>query len=73
MKIDKQRIAELSSLPDEKLWAEIVNIGASHGCNMPRAVPPHAELEKLRAAVSGEKMKLGEAMKILQGLRREKT
>ena len=71
MRIDKQKIAELSSLSDDNLWAEIVRIGASHGFNMPRAVPPHSELEKLRAAVSGEKMKLGEAMRILQGLRRE--
>ena len=58
MKIDKQKIAELASLSDDKLWAEIVSIGAAHGFNMPRAVPPHAELEKLRAAVSGDKMKL---------------
>lgn len=72
MKIDKQKIAELASLSDDKLWAEIVSIGAAHGFNMPRAVPPHAELEKLRAAVSGDKMKLGEAMKILQSIRREK-
>lgn len=70
MKIDRQKIAELSALPDRELWAEIVRIGAAHGFNMPKEVPPHSELEKLRAAVSGDKMKMGDALRILQGFRR---
>ena len=70
MRIDKEKIAELAAMPDDALWAEIVRIGASHGFNMPKDVPPHDELEKLRGAVTGEKMRLGDAMKILNGLKR---
>ena len=69
MKIDREKIAALAALPDDELWREIVAIGAKHGFNMPRETPPHSELEKLRNTVGGDKLKIGDALRILNSFR----
>ena len=37
----------------------------SYGINMPKATPPHDQLEKLRSTVNGTRLNIGEAVKIL--------
>ena len=69
MKIDREKIAALAALPDDELWHEIVTIGAKHGFNMPKKTPPHSELEKLRNTVGGDKLKLGDALRILNSFK----
>jgi hypothetical protein len=65
MKVNKDQLKKLAELPDDKLWAEIVRMGESYGINMPKATPPHDQLEKLRSTVSGTRLNIGEAVKIL--------
>ncbi len=73
MKINREQIEALAALPDDKLWAEIVKIAASHGFTLPPSTPPHSELEKLRTAVLGNKINVGDALKILNNYRKGKT
>ena len=65
MKIDKAQLEAIAALPDDKLWAEIVRMGESYGINMPKATPPHDQLEKLRSTVNGTRLNIGEAVRIL--------
>jgi len=70
MRVDKERLAALAAMPDGELWAEIVKIAGTYGINMPQGVPPHAELERLRSTVTGARMNVGEALRILNGYRK---
>ena len=70
MRIDRERIAALAAKPDDELWREVVSIATQHGISLPKQTPPHADLERLRQAVSGEKIKLGEAMRLLNEYKR---
>jgi hypothetical protein len=66
MKFDKDKLNELVALPDDALWARIVEIARTHGLTLPPRTPEHAELEKLRSiARDGSKLNLGLAMKML--------
>ena len=65
MKVNKDQLKKLAELPDDKLWAEIVRMGEGYGITMPKATPPHSQLEKLRSTVNGTKLNIGEAVKIL--------
>ena len=67
MRVNKEQLERLAAMPDEQLWREIVSIAERYGIKMPTATPPHNELERLRATVSGAKLNVGEAMRILQG------
>ena len=70
MKINKEQLERLASLPDDKLWEEIVNMGKKYGIKMPSATPAHSELEKLRATVRGSRLNVAEAMRILGSYRK---
>ena len=71
MRIDTEKIKAMCALPDDALWAEIVRIGAEHGFKLPSSTPPHNDMEKLRAAVSGgARAGLGSALKIIDSYRR---
>ena len=66
MKLDKDKLMNMVSLPDDELWATIVRIGKSHGFTLPDKTPPHEELEKLRSiARDGAKMNVAGALKLL--------
>lgn len=71
MKIDKEKLAALAALPDDQLWATILEIGKSYGFNLPKQAPPHSELEKIRGAVTGgAKPNLSEAIKLVNNYRK---
>ena len=72
MKIDQNKIKALAALPDEAMWREIVSAAKRHGFSLPEKTPPHEELEKLRAAVTGGRMNLTGAIRILDKYRRGK-
>ncbi len=73
MRFDKEKLKELTSLPDNELWAKIVELAKSYGFNLPTETPPHSELEKLRGAVSPDgKPSMGEALRLLNEYRRRK-
>ena len=70
MKVNKEQLEKLASLPDDKLWEEIVNMGKRYGISMPTATPAHSELERLRATVKGSRLNVAEAMRILSSYRK---
>ncbi len=72
MKVNKEKLAELCALGDNELWREIRSIAASHGFSLPEKTPSHSEMQKMREAVSGgAKLRLGEAIRILNNYKRE--
>ena len=70
MRINKEQLENLAKLPDDKLWAEIVKVGRAHGFSLPEATPPHSDLERLRGAVTGAKLNLGDAMRVLNSYKK---
>lgn len=71
MKIDKEKLAELAAMPDDKLWSTVREIAAAHGFTLPTQPPEHSELEKMRAAVlGGNTPAVGEAIKLINDYRR---
>ena len=70
MKLDREKLNELVSLPDDELWKKVIEIGKGHGFVLPAKTPPHSELEKLRSiAREGSKMNVASALKILSKYR----
>lgn len=65
MRINKEKLNELLSKSDDDLWREIVSVAAKHGYKLPSATPPHSDLEKLRSTVSGPKINVSDALKLL--------
>lgn len=70
MRFDKEKLEALAALPDDQLWAEILHIADSFGYSIPRDMPPHKELQKMRDAVSGGSINTIEAMRIVNRLKR---
>ena len=70
MKLDRNKLNEFVSLPDDELWKKVVEIGKTHGFVLPSKTPDHNELEKLRAiARDGAKMNVASALKLLSKYR----
>ena len=66
MKLDKDKLNELVSLPDDELWKRVTEIAREYGFTLPSKTPEHTELEKLRMVVGdGSKMNVAGAFKIL--------
>ncbi|MBQ8528522.1 MAG: hypothetical protein IJ459_02165 [Clostridia bacterium] len=70
MKINKEQIEAMVALPDDALWREIVKIAAGYGIALPEATPSHGDLEKLRGAVSGSRLNMSDALRVLNNYRR---
>lgn len=70
MKIDKEKLQQLAGLTDKELWAHIRGIAAAKGFNLPEKEPPHAELEKVRAAMLSDKINLGNALRVINNYRK---
>lgn len=73
MKINMDRLRALCALGDDELWREVRVIAGEHGLKLPEGTPPHADMEKMREAVtSGGGISLSDAVKIINGYRRGK-
>ena len=71
MKIDKEKLKELSGKSDAELWGIITGIASKHGYNLPQNPPERAEMEKIRAIMGNvEQMNMRDAMRILQEYKR---
>ena len=70
MKINKEKLSAITSMNDDALWNEIRGIGACYGINLPEKTPPKSELDKVRYALSGTKINLGEAIGIINNYRK---
>jgi hypothetical protein len=71
MRIDREKIAALAALPDDKLWGEIVTMAAGLGFKLPTKTPPPSDMQRLRSAVTGQKINIGDAMRVLKTYKRE--
>lgn len=65
MRFDKEKLEALASMPDDKLWAEIVKIADGFGYSLPKETPPHTELEKMRSAVRSDKINVTDALRTI--------
>ncbi len=66
MKINSEKLRALAALSDCELWAEIQKMAAHFGQKIPSQVPPHEDLERIRAALCGTQLNLSDAMQILR-------
>ena len=71
MRFDREKLEALASLPDDKLWAEVVRIADSYGYSLPRETPSHTDLEKMRSAARTEKINLSDAVRLLNQYKRK--
>ena len=71
MRFDREKLEALASMPDEKLWAEVVRIADSFGYSLPRETPPHSELEKMRSAARAEKINVADALRLVNQYKRK--
>lgn len=73
MKIDKEKLQAIISLPDEELWKLIREVASGRGFTLPEKAPPHSELEKIRNAVNhGANPNIAEALRVINDYRRGK-
>ncbi len=70
MKLDKEKVNSIVSLPDEEMWRQISELARSYGFELPKKTPPHGELEKIRALASSNRVSLADAMKLMNTLKR---
>ena len=71
MKINREKILALAAKPDAELWCDILALAKLRGINLPEKTPSHEELESLRAAVTGAKFSLADAMKLIDEYRKK--
>ena len=72
MKIDKEKLKAFASLPDDELWRQVTMIAGTHGISLPDSPPPSGELQKLRDAVDADKLKLTDALRVVNKYRKGK-
>ena len=71
MKIDKEKLAELSEKSDFELWNTITSIAKSHGFNLQSTTPSKAEMDKIRALMtSADKINMRDAIRLMQEYKR---
>ncbi len=71
MRINKEQLNALLSLPDDKLWEEVLKLGGGYGLKLPKSCPPPEQMAALRSAVNTDKLKMSDAMRILNQIKRE--
>lgn len=65
MRFDRNKLEAMAALPDDKLWAQIVEIARGYGFKLPDQTPSHEEMQKLREMALGSKINMTDAMKLL--------
>ena len=71
MRFDREKLEALASLPDDKLWAEVLKIADSYGYSLPRQTPSHEDLEKMRSVARSNKINVAEAMRLVKQYKRQ--
>lgn len=66
MKINKEELSKIATLPDAQMWQAICSVAQSNGYNLRAREPSHEELEKIRGILRGD-IKIGmlDAMRLL--------
>lgn len=65
MRFDRSKLEEMAAQPDDKLWAQIVQIAGSYGFKLPDKTPSHEEMQKLREMALGSKINMADAMRLV--------
>ena len=71
MRINRDQLNALLALPDDKLWAEVVRLGGGYGFKLPTEPPPKDQMARLREAANADKIKMSDAIKLLNEYRSE--
>ena len=71
VRINKEQLNALLSLPDDKLWEEVLRLGGGYGLKLPKSCPAPEQRAALRSAVNSDKIKMSDAMRILNQIKRE--
>lgn len=69
MKLNSDKLRALAALSDEELWGEIGKMAQNFGQRIPKDVPSHSDMERIRAALCGAQINLSDAMQILRAQR----
>lgn len=69
MKINSEKLRELSALSDDALWGEICKMARNFGQTLPSATPSHTDMERIRAALCGTQINMSDAMQLLRAKR----
>lgn len=73
LKINKEMLSELSSMPDDALWQKIREIASSYGIALGEVAPSHSELEQVRSMCRGDaKLNMSQAVKLLNDYKRRR-
>ena len=71
MKIDKEKLKQLSEKTDSELWSIINDIAGKHGYDLPKNAPSKAEMDKIRTLLgSADKLNMRDAMRLMQEYKR---
>ncbi len=66
MKLNKEELKKIASLPDSEMWQGICAIAKSNGYNLKSNQPKHEELDKMREILRGDvKINMLDAMRLL--------
>lgn len=66
MKINSEKLRALAALSDDALWREIRKMAENFGQKIPERTPPHEDMERIRAALSGTQINIADAMQMLR-------
>ena len=69
MRIDKNKLQELSMMDDARLWETIRELAAGHGISIPEKAPASSEMQKLRSLMQSDKINPLLAMRILKSIK----
>ena len=66
MKLDKESLKKMATLPDDELWQTIRKTAEAHGISLPEGTPKKEELSRLRGILlDAEKLNPLAAMKLI--------
>ncbi len=72
MKIDHEKMKQLSRLDDRALWDTVVRMGAEHGLHLSADLPEAKDLEKLRQVLCHtEDLRMLDAMRTVNEYRKK--
>lgn len=71
MKLDRETVQKLAQADDAALWEAVRGIAMEKGFRLPEQTPPHETMDRLRRALSGNALSLGEAVRVIAQYRKE--
>ena len=74
MKINKEKIKELTALEDDRLWQVITQTAQKYGYSLPAEAPSKKEMAKLRNIMNeAEKISAKDILKLMTSFKEKKN